>query len=284
MVGGPFAPRRTTGAVASSPSAVSWERALVVSLVEYTTEGAVAVITMDRPKLNALNAELIGDLATAVDRAADASVRAVVITGRRVFAAGADIKRFVDAFESGALEPQASGLGDVVRSLERLEKPVVAVVLGYALGGGLELAMGADFRYLGESARVGQPEINLGLIPGAGGTQRLQRLVGYQRAKDLVMSGRHVTADEALAIGLADVVAPDDEVHAMAMEAAAKWAAGPTPAYAAAKRALTEARALPLDQALEFERDRFNELFATHDAKAGVLAFINKETPEFEGR
>ena len=222
--------------------------------------------------------------ASAVVRAADASVRAVVITGRRVFAAGADIKRFVDAFESGALEPQASGLGDVVRSLERLEKPVVAVVVGYALGGGLELAMGADFRYLGESARVGQPEINLGLIPGAGGTQRLQRLVGYQRAKDLVMSGRHVTADEALAIGLADVVAPDDEVHAMAMEAAAKWAAGPTPAYAAAKRALTEARALPLDQALEFERDRFNELFATHDAKAGVLAFINKETPEFEGR
>ncbi len=201
-----------------------------------------------------------------------------------MFAAGADIKRFVDAFESGALEPQASGLGGVIQRLEALPKPVIAAVVGYALGGGLELAMGADFRYFGEGAKVGQPEVNLGLIPGAGGTQRLQRLVGYQRAKELVMSGRHVKADEALAMGLADVVVPDDEVMDAALAAAAKWAAGPTPAYAAAKRALTEARALPLDEALAFEQDRFNELFATADAKAGVLAFINKETPEFEGR
>ncbi|NIV88524.1 MAG: enoyl-CoA hydratase/isomerase family protein, partial [Actinobacteria bacterium] len=250
--------------------------------MEYSTDGAVAVITLDRPPLNALNAELIGELGEAVARAEDPSVRAVVVTGRRVFAAGADINRFVDAFDSGALEPQASGLGAVVRSLESLLKPVLAAVTGYALGGGLELAMGADFRYFGEGAKVGQPEIKLGLIPGAGGTQRLPRLVGYQRAKELVMSGRHIGADEALAIGLADVVVPDDDVLDAATEAAAKWAEGPTPAYAAAKRALTDARALPLDEALAFEQDRFNELFATADAKTGVLAFLNKETPEFD--
>ena len=125
----------------------------------------------------------------------------MVLTGNKHFAAGADIKRFVDAFDTDTMEPQASGLGDVVLSLEGLAKPVIAVVNGFALGGGLELAMGADFRYFGETALVGQPEVKLGLIPGAGGTQRLQRLVGYQMAKDIIMSGRQVAADEALAIG-----------------------------------------------------------------------------------
>jgi enoyl-CoA hydratase/carnithine racemase len=255
-----------------------------VSLVEYEVEGSVAVITLARPPVNALNAELIGDVSDAVDASASGDIRAVVVTGQKHFAAGADIKRFVDAFDSGASEPQASGLGEVVRKLEQLPKPVIAAVGGYALGGGLELALGADFRYLSESAKVGQPEINLGLIPGAGGTQRLQRVVGYQRAKEMVMSGRHVEADEALAIGLADKVVADDALLGEARADAARWALGPTLAYAAAKSAITEARAMPLDKALEYERDRFNELFATEDARAGVMAFVEKRTAEFEGR
>lgn len=255
-----------------------------MSLVEYAVEGTVALITLNRPPVNALNGELIADIVEAVSEAGRPEIRAVVITGSNHFAAGADIKRFVDAFDAGAAEPQASGLGDLIRSVEQLPKPVIAAISGYALGGGLELAMGADFRYLAESALVGQPETLLGIIPGAGGTQRLQRLVGYQRAKEIVMSGRHVPANEALSMGLADRVVADDEVVTVAMEDAAGWAKGPTRAYAAAKRALTEGRDLPLDEALAFERDRFNELFATADAKTGILAFVNKERAEFEGR
>jgi enoyl-CoA hydratase/carnithine racemase len=255
-----------------------------MGLVEYSVDGAVAVITLNRPPVNALNAELIADIREATATAGDPSIRAVVLTGSRFFAAGADITRFVDAFDSGASEPQASELGDVIRGVENLEKPVIAAIAGYALGGGLELAMGADFRYMAESAKVGQPEIKLGLIPGAGGTQRLQRIVGYQRAKDIVLSGRQVGADEALAIGLADRVVADDELLAAALEDAKQWAEGPTRAYAAAKRALTEARGLPLDAALEYERDRFNELFGSADAKTGVLAFVNKQQATFEGK
>lgn len=255
-----------------------------MSLVEYEVAGPIAVITLARPPVNALNAELIGDIGSALEAAASPDIRAVVITGGKHFAAGADIKRFVDAFESGASEPQASGVGAVARGLEQLPKPVIAAISGYALGGGLELALGADFRYLGESAKVGQPEINLGLIPGAGGTQRLQRVVGYQRAKEMVMTGRHVSADEALAIGLADKVVADDALLDTARADAADWAKGPTRAYAAAKSALTEGRARPLDQALEYERARFNELFSTEDARSGVMAFVEKRTAEFEGR
>ena len=129
-----------------------------MSLVEYSVEGAVALITLNRPPVNALNGELIADIVEAVSRTDRPEIRAVVITGTKHFAAGADIKRFVEAFGAGAVEPQASGLGDLIRRVEKLPKPVIAAINGYALGGGLELAMGADFRYLGESARVGQPE------------------------------------------------------------------------------------------------------------------------------
>ena len=256
----------------------------LLSLVDYSADGAVAQITLNRPPVNALNAALIADIASALQRAAAPDIRAVVLTGNKHFAAGADIKRFVEAFDTDTVEPQASGLGDVVLSVEGLPKPVIAVVNGFALGGGLELAMGADFRYFGETALVGQPEVKLGLIPGAGGTQRLQRLVGYQMAKDIIMSGRQVPADEALAIGLADKVVADSDVLSLALQDASTWAQGPTLAYAAAKRALTEARALPFEAALEFERDRFNELFSTVDARSGILAFVEREQPHFEGR
>ncbi len=254
-----------------------------MDLVEYAVEGAVARITLNRPPVNALNGELISDIDEAIGMAADDAVRAVVITGNKHFAAGADIKRFVDSFEGEGSEPQASGLAAVVRRLEQLEKPTIAAIPGYALGGGLELAMGADFRYLADDAKVGQPEIMLGIIPGAGGTQRLQRLIGYQAAKHLNMSGRHVPADEALALGIADKVVPAGHLVETAMADAAEWATGPTKGYAAVKRAMGEGFGQPIDAAMEVERTAFNWVFGTNDAKTGILAFVNKEKPDFSG-
>lgn len=257
-----------------------------MDLVDYTTVGAVGRITLNRPPVNALNAQLIGDIREAIAMASDPTIRAVVLNGEgRHFAAGADIKRFVDSFDSpdGGEEQQASGLGEAIEALERLPKVVIAAVHGSALGGGLELAMGADFRYLAESASVGQPEILLGIIPGAGGTQRLPRLVGYQKALEMNLSGRKVLAEEALAIGLADKVVADDRLLEVAMEDAARWAEGPTLGYRAVKDAMRRGWGRPLDEALGAEREEFNRVFGTGDAKRGIMAFIEKETPAFEG-
>jgi enoyl-CoA hydratase/carnithine racemase len=255
-----------------------------VELVDYTAQGSVARITLDRPPVNALNAELIADIDEALAMAESDDIRAVVITGTKHFAAGADITRFVDAFDEGVDEPMASGLGDVVRRLEQLDKPTIAAIQGYALGGGLELAMGADFRYVADDAKVGQPEILLGIIPGAGGTQRLQRLVGFQAAKELNMSGRHVPAEEAVALGIADKVVAGEELVDTAMADAARWAEGPTKGYSAVKRAMGEGWGRPIDEALTAEREAFDAVFSTADARAGILAFIAKEKPTFEGR
>ncbi|GBE24279.1 MAG TPA: enoyl-CoA hydratase/isomerase family protein [Actinobacteria bacterium] len=254
-----------------------------MSLVHYEIVDAVAKITLDRPPVNALSGELIADIDEAVTRAQSDDIRAVVITGTKHFAAGADIKRFVDAFDSDSDEPIASTLSGVVRRLEQLEKPVIAAIQGYALGGGLELAMGADFRYVGESAKVGQPEILLGIIPGAGGTQRLQRLAGYQVAKELNMSGRQVGAEEAVALHIADKVCADDELVDVAMADAARWATGPTKAYFAVSRAMSEGYGRAIDEAMMVERDAFEMVFRTDDAKTGILAFVNKEKPDFRG-
>lgn len=255
-----------------------------MELVNYSVDGAVATITLNRPPVNALNNALIADIHAAVDLASDPSVRAVVITGQPHFAAGADITGFQKTFEAGGTERQASGLVEAGLALERLEKPTIAAINGYALGGGLELALTADFRYVGESAKVGQPEIKLGLIPGAGGTQRLARVVGPQRCKELCMSGRHVGAEEALAIGLADKVCPDDQVLSTALEDAAAFASGPTVALAAVKQAVNSGFGAPLEEALAIEAVGFATSFASNDARIGVAAFINKETPEFTGR
>jgi enoyl-CoA hydratase/carnithine racemase len=254
-----------------------------VELVEYSANDGVAVITLNRPPVNALNSVLIADIDTAVGLAEDPSVRAVVITGAPHFAAGADITGFQKTFESGGSERQASGLSEAIARLANLEKPTIAAVNGYALGGGLELAMGADFRYLAESAKVGQPEILLGIIPGAGGTQRLARLVGPQKCKELCMTGRHVKADEALAIGIADKVAPDDELLDLAMEAASAFAKGPTQAYAAVKRSVSRGFDRSLEEGLAIEAEQFARAFASQDAKIGVGAFLAKEKPEFTG-
>jgi enoyl-CoA hydratase/carnithine racemase len=165
-------------------------------------------------------------------------------------------------------------LQDAFTAVARIPKPVVAAITGYALGGGLELALCADFRVAGESARVGQPEILLGVIPGAGGTQRLPRLVGPARAKDIVYTGRFVTAPEALAIGLVDKVVPDAEVYQAAREMVNRYAGGPAVALRAAKQAIDEGLDVDLDSGLEIERLNFAGLFATEDQRTGMRSFV----------
>lgn len=255
-----------------------------MSLVEFSQEGTVALVRLNRPPVNALSAELSAELGDAFSRCEDPAIRAVVVTGQPHFAAGADIKGFQAAHDSGSEDTLARALVDAIWILERLAKPTIAAIHGYALGGGLELAMGCDFRYLATDAQVGQPEIKLGLIPGGGGTQRLTRIVGIQRAKELVFTGRFVGADEALASTLADKVFPPEELLERAMADAAGLATGPTRAIGAAKRAINDGIGEPMGRALEIEAEAFNECFWTEDAREGVAAFVAKRPPVFEGR
>ena len=255
-----------------------------MEFVEVSTEGAVALVRLNRPPVNALTEDVALELKEAFGDCADPAIRSVVVTGEPHFAAGADINGFQATFDAGVEERTAWTLQEAIAIFESLEKPTIAAVHGYALGGGLELAMGADFRYLADDARVGQPEILLGLMPGAGGTQRLARLVGYQRAKEMVFTGRQLDADEALEIGLADEVFPGDALLDAALEAAREWAKRPTRALGAAKKALNFGFGRPVSEGLLIEREAFNESFKTEDARAGVAAFIAKRQAEFKGR
>lgn len=244
-------------------------------LVRVETSGAVATIRLDRPPMNALSAQVQAEIAAAAAQVSgDAAVRAVVVYGgEKVFAAGADIKELATT-SYAQMAGSSKTLQDSFTSVARIGKPVLAAITGYALGGGLELALCADFRVVGESAKLGQPEILLGLIPGAGGTQRLPRLIGPARAKDLVFTGRFVAADEALAIGLADKVVPDGQVYAAALELAGKYATGPAIALAAAKQAIDAGLETDLATGLEVERLNFAGLFATEDARTGMRSFL----------
>ncbi len=249
---------------------------------------AVAVIRIDRPKaLNALNGRVTEEIAEAAARvSSDDSVRAVVLYGgERAFVAGADIKEMAELTHAKMLE-YSRALQNALTAVARIPKPVVAAISGYALGGGCELALCADFRVVGAKARLGQPEILLGVIPGAGGTQRLPRLIGPAKAKDLVFTGRHVKAEEALEIGLADRVVEDDEVYSAAVELVARYADGPAVALAAAKEAIDRGLETDLDTGLEIERLQFSGLFATEDQKAGMRSFIEQGPGKatFEGR
>jgi len=255
-----------------------------VSYVDFEMQGPVALITLNRPPVNALSAALTADLDGAVTMAAGPDVRAVIVTGSPHFAAGADISEFKAAMDSGGEDALASRLSEVVCHLELLPKPVIAAIRGYALGGGLELAMGCDFRFLAEDATVGQPEIKLGIIPGAGGTVRLTRLVGPAKARDMIYTGRLVSAAEALAIGLADRLVPAGDLASAAMDYADLLAAGPTVAIGAARRSINEGWGLPIDEALALETAAFDESFATGDAAEGVAAFLEKREPGFRGR
>jgi enoyl-CoA hydratase/carnithine racemase len=243
--------------------------------VRLDIDQAVAVIRLDRPPMNALNAQVQDEIAAAAAQVtADHDVRAVIIYGgAKVFAAGADIKEMAEA-SYATMAADTRRLQDAFTAVAKIPKPVVAAITGYALGGGLELALCADFRVAGESARVGQPEILLGVIPGAGGTQRLPRLVGPARAKDIVYTGRFVTAPEALAIGLVDKVVPDAEVYQAAREMVNRYAGGPAVALRAAKQAIDEGLDVDLDSGLEIERLNFAGLFATEDQRTGMRSFV----------
>ena len=247
----------------------------------------IATIRLDRPKMNALNARVQAEIAdAAAEVSADPAVRAVVLYGgERVFAAGADITEMA-VMGYPKMAARSATLQASFSAVAGIPKPVVAAVSGYALGGGLELALCADFRVLGESAKVGLPEILLGIIPGAGGTQRLPRLIGPAKAKDLIFTGRHLDATEALAVGLADKVVPDAEVYQAALDLVARYAAGPALALRAAKQAVDRGLEVDLATGLEIERLQFASLFGTEDQQAGMRSFLENGPGKavFEGR
>src|SRR6266851_771346 len=235
--------------------------------VTLETDGGIGTIRLNRPPVNALNDQVTEELAVAARAAAGSDeVRAVIVYGGgKIFAGGADITVMAEAgYAEMAL--RSARLQEAVGLIAAIPKPVVAAITGYALGGGLELALAADFRVAGEGAKLGQPEMLLGLIPGAGGTQRLPRLVGPAKAKDLVFTGRFVGAAEALAIGLVDKVVPDGAEYEAAVGMIARYATGPAVALRAAKQAIDEGMDADLGTGLEIERLQFAALFATEDA------------------
>ena len=243
----------------------------------------VAVVKLKRPPANALSKQLLKELADTAAELTREPAGAVVVPGSdKIFAAGADISEFGGPDEARTVGNHFREALDLVAAIPRA---TIAAVAGYALGGGCELALACDFRVASPTARFGQPEILLGIIPGGGGTQRLTRLVGPARAKDLVLTGRQVDVDEAVRIGLVDRVAGDGE---SALDAALAWAAelaaGPVQAHAAAKRAVDAGLDLTLDEALDVEAQLFMDVFSTADAATGVQAFLAKEKPVFEGR
>ena len=235
-------------------------------------DDGVALVQLDRPKANALSVALLEELAE-IARALHADPPGAVVLwgGPRIFAAGADISEFGGPEEARRVGRHFLGTLDAWATIPRV---TIAAVNGFALGGGCELALACDLRVAADDARFGQPEILLGIIPGGGGTQRLPRLVGPSRAKDMVLTGRQVPADEALRIGLADRVVPAADVRDAALAWAAELAGGPLVAQALAKRAIDDGLDGPLAAGLELEQELFGEVFATEDAGAGVRSFL----------
>ena len=239
------------------------------------SDSGVATIRLDRPKLNPLNRQVATEIGEAVDQVAlDEKVKAVVVWGgERVFAAGADIKEMGER-DAVSMFRYIGYFQDVFTRLERLPIVTIAAINGYALGGGCELSLACDFRICAEDSQLGQPEILLGVIPGAGGTQRLPRLVGVGRAKDIIYSGRFVGADEALAIGLVNKVVASDKVYETAVGWAERYANGPTVALMAAKQAIQNGLEVDKDTGLLIERQGFAALFATADQQIGMKSFV----------
>ena len=247
----------------------------------------VGTIRLDRPKMNALNVQVQEEIRAAATEATERDdVKAVVLYGgERVFAAGADIKEMADMSYTDMVK-RSGALQSSFGAVARIPKPVVAAVTGYALGGGCELALCADVRFAADDAVLGQPEILLGIIPGAGGTQRLTRLVGPSKAKDIVFTGRFVKADEALAIGLVDRVVPADQVYAEAVAWAQQFAGAASFAVRAAKESIDRGVEVDLESGLEIERQQFAALFATEDRTTGMRSFVENGPgkAQFQGR
>jgi enoyl-CoA hydratase len=253
--------------------------------IELTRDGAVAILQMDRPKaLNALNLNMMTELADALTKLeADDSVGCVILIGsEKAFAAGADIKDMAeddylslyknDRFEEKHMAP------------ERFRKPIIAAVAGYALGGGCEVAMMCDFIIAADNAKFGQPEINLGVMPGMGGTQRMLRAVGKAKAMDLCLTGRMMDAEEAERAGLVARIVPLDKLMETAKEAAAKIAGQSQPIAMMTKETIEAGFEMTLAQGIRYERRLFQSMFSTHDQKEGMAAFIEKRKPHFKNR
>ena len=255
--------------------------------VNLTVSDGVGTIRLDRPKMNALNVQVQEEIrAAALEAAANDEVRAVVIYGgERVFAAGADIKEMAD-MSYADMAKRSGPLQSSLSAVAAIPKPTVAAITGYALGGGCELALCADYRIAAEDAKLGQPEILLGIIPGAGGTQRLSRLVGPSKAKDLIYTGRFVDAEESLRIGLVDKVVPAASVYDEAVAWASQFARGAAMALRAAKEAIDSGLGVDLATGLEIERTQFAALFATEDRAIGMTSFVENGPgkAEFKGK
>jgi len=252
----------------------------------YTKEDGIAIITLNRPKtFNALNNELTREMSDLLDVvAADSEIKAVIITGgTRAFAAGGDIQ-FMSTADPLTAEKFVEGAKAAFDKIYYLDKPVIAAISGLALGGGCELALACDIRIAAEGSVLGQPEINLGIIPGAGGTQRLTRIVGLGWAKHLVMTGINIDAETALRIGLVTAVVPKDQLMEEAKKLAGVLAAKAPLAMKAAKRCLNYGDDVNLDAGLYYELKTWAGLYATEDQKEGMAAFLEKRQPVYKGK
>ena len=253
--------------------------------IEVTTDGHVAVIQLDRPKaLNALNNQMMSEVAQALTKLEkDDNIGCVVLTGsEKAFAAGADIKEME---KSTYLENYKSdGFAENHCAIERFRKPIIAAVSGYALGGGCEIARMCDFIIAADTAKFGQPEITLGVMPGMGGTQRLTKAVGKAKAMDLCLTGRMMLADEAERSGLVSRVVPLDDLMSTAKEAAAKIAAQSQPIAMMTKETINTSFDTTLTQGIQFERRLFQSMFSTEDQKEGMAAFSEKRKPHFKNK
>ncbi len=247
-------------------------------------DGPVGIVTLNRPKqLNALSYDLIKELSLAMEAFdLEQEIRAIVLTGgEKVFAAGADIKEMVDATP---FDEQVQGRMSYRDKINRISKPVIAAVSGFALGGGCELAMSCDLIIASETARFGQPEVNIGTIPGSGGTQRLTRTVGKYRSMEMVLTGEFLSASDAERFGLVNKIVPAELLLEEAKSIAMKIATKSPLSIRLAKEAILKSFNTPLDEGLEYERKCFYLLFASEDRKEGMKAFIEKRKPQFKGK
>lgn len=243
---------------------------------------SVGIITINRPKaLNALNIDTINELAGAIQTYdADKNIRVIVITGagEKAFVAGADITSFPKMGKSGAAE--FAGIGHALMSaIESASKPVIAAVNGFALGGGTELALACDFIYAADTAVFGLPEVSLGIFPGFGGTQRLNKVIGLNLTREMIYTGRKIKAEEALRIGLVNKVVPANELMSAVMKCAQEISSNSPVAIAAVKGVINRGATLPLNEGLAIERTKFSDLFDTPDMKEGISAFLEKRRP-----
>jgi enoyl-CoA hydratase/carnithine racemase len=254
--------------------------------VNYTVEDKIATVVIDRPPVNALNSKTMEELDEVLDELGkDPNVAAIVITGggKYAFIAGADVKEMPKLTPELAEEMSAKGQA-ILMKMEKIGKPVIAAINGLALGGGLELAMATDIRIISDRARLGQPEINLGLFPGWGGTQRLPRIVGLAKAKEMIFTGDMISAQEAMRIGLVNKVVPDGEELKVARDIAKKITSKAPIAVAKSKNAMEEGIKVSLEEGLKKESELFGEICGTEDMKEGVAAFIEKRQPKFKGK